>query len=139
MTRAVLDTNVVLASQRSAGFGRPNVEIMRRWDAGEFEWLYTGDILEEYAEKLLEHGIAATDVRDLFARLFLSGVAVKIGFYHLHYYLADPDDTVFLLTALNGEATHLVTYDRHLRDVSVFYPEFTTCKPVEFLVALRKV
>jgi predicted nucleic acid-binding protein len=44
---------------------------------------------------------------------------------------------MFLLTALNGEATHLVTYDEHLETVGVFYPEYKTCNPLEFLKDLR--
>lgn len=47
------------------------------------------------------------------------------------------DDVAFLLVALNGSATHLVTYDPHLQDVAVFYPEFITCEPLAFLSDLR--
>ncbi len=46
MIRAVLDTNVVIASQRSPHPSSPNVEIINRWAAGEFDWLHTPDILE---------------------------------------------------------------------------------------------
>ena len=57
MTRAVIDTNVVLASQRSSSSPHsPNGEIMLRWEAEGFEWLLSQDIVEEYIEKLLEHG-----------------------------------------------------------------------------------
>ena len=49
------------------------------------------------------------------------------------------DDVAFLLVTLNGAATHLVTYDEHLKDVGVFYPEFITCEPVRFLFDLRTV
>ena len=137
MIRAVLDTNVVLASQRSSGSQSPNVELMQRWQAGEFEWLFTQDLVEEYVEKLLEHGIAPNKAQALLAHLFVAGVSVEITFFHLRHYPIDPDDTAFLLTALNGEATHLVTYDSDLEDVGVFYPEFITCKPLVFLAALR--
>ena len=133
MIRAVLDTNVVLASQRSVTPESPNIEIVRRWRSGEFTWLYTLDLVEEYTEKLLEYGVSALKVRTLLARLFVSGEPVEIRFFHLRHYPVDGDDTVFLLSALIGEATHLVTYDTHLQDVGIFYPEFTTCKPVEFL------
>jgi predicted nucleic acid-binding protein len=47
------------------------------------------------------------------------------------------DDVAFLLAAINGAATHVVTYDEHLKDVSVFYPEFVACEPVAFLKDLR--
>lgn len=137
MIRSVLDTNVVVASQRSRSPRSPNVEIVDRWRAGEFEWLFTSDIVEEYAEKMLEHGIPSSKVTALLARLHVGGVPVQIEFFHLRHYPVDPDDTAFLLAALNGNATHLVTYDGDLKDVSVFYPEFITCEPLEFLAALR--
>jgi hypothetical protein len=38
---------------------------------------------------------------------------------------------------LNGNATHLVSYDSHLQDIAVFYPEFITCEPLDFLADLR--
>lgn len=47
MIAAVLDTNVVLSSQRSTSQGSPNMEIIRRWKAREFDWLFTDDVLEE--------------------------------------------------------------------------------------------
>ena len=58
-------------------------------------------------------------------------------FYHFQHYPVDADDVAFLLAAINGAASHLVTYDEHLKDVGVFYPEFITCEPVAFLAALR--
>lgn len=70
-------------------------------------------------------------------RLILAGVQVQIEFFHLRHYPVDADDTVFLLTALNGDASHMVTYDSGLEDVAVFYPEFVTCRPLEFLADLR--
>jgi predicted nucleic acid-binding protein len=137
MIRAVIDTNVVLASQRSSHATSPNAEIVTRWAAGEFDWLHTPDIIEEYAEKLLELGVPEAKITKLLALLQVGGVQVEIAFFHLRHYPADADDTVFLLAALNGAASHLVTYDSHLQDIGVFYPEFVVCEPVEFLEALR--
>ncbi len=71
------------------------------------------------------------------ALLQVGGAAVEIEFFHLRHYPSDPDDTAFLLAALNGGASHLTTYDQHLEDVGVFYPEFVTCAPIEFLGYLR--
>ena len=100
MLRAVLDTNVVLAAQRSTHPQSPNVEIL------------VADLLQ-YAEE------------------------VPIRFFHFRHYPVDADDVAFLLLALNGDATHLVTYDEHLKDVGVFYPEFMTCEPLPFLASVR--
>ncbi len=137
MKRAVIDTNVLLSARRSSSLSSPNAEIVSRWTAGEFTWLVSTDVFEEYAGKLREFGLLTADTVELLARLMLSGEMVEIRFFHLRHYPYDPDDTVFLLTALNGGASHLVTYDEDLVSVGVFYPEFVTCRPLEFLTALR--
>lgn len=134
---AVLDTNVVLSSQLSTHPGSPNLEILTRWEASQFDWLINEDLLQEYAEKLIEHGIDQHKIIRMLSKLRLGGRWISITFFHLRHYPVDPDDTPFLLAALNGNATHLVTYDLHLEDVGVFYPEFITCKPLVFLQDLR--
>lgn len=66
------------------------------------------------------------------------GEAVEIEFFHLPHYPADPDDIAFLLCAWNGLASYLVSYDRHLLDLSAAYEShFQICLPVELLTALR--
>jgi predicted nucleic acid-binding protein len=137
MLRAVLDTNVVLAAKLSGHPQSPNAEIITRWMAGEFAWLVSEDVVTEYAQKLLEKGVDARKVELLVADLLQYGEEVPIRFFHFQHYPVDADDVAFLLVALNGAATHLVTYDEHLKDVGVFYPEFVTCEPVGFLFDLR--
>ncbi len=137
MLRSVLDTNVVLAAKRSVNPLSPNAEIIARWMAGEFIWLVTDDVLAEYAQKLLEKNVDVQLVEQFLADLLIYGEAVAIQFYHFHHYPVDVDDVAFLLAAVNGNATHLVTYDEHLRDIGVFYPEFVTCEPLGFLADLR--
>jgi len=137
MLRAVLDTNVVLAAKRTAHPQSPNAEIITRWMAGEFVWLVSGDIVAEYAEKLLEKGIDPVKAEKFVADLLEYGEEVPIRFFHFRHYPVDADDVVFLLVALNGDATHIVTYDGNLLDVGVFYPEVITCEPLAFLSDLR--
>lgn len=137
MLRAVLDTNVVLAAKRSANPASPNAEIVERWINGGFVWLVTDDVLSEYAQKLLEKGINAQVAEQFLADLIIYGEEVSIRYFHFQHYPVDADDVAFLLAAVNGNATHLVTYDEHLKDIGVFYPEFLTCEPVIFLVDLR--
>jgi len=138
MWRAVLDTNVVLAANRSINPLSPNRDILHHWSKGEFVWLVTDDIAGEYAEKLLDKGNDPSEVEAFLTGLFLLADRVEIRFFHFRHYPVDSDDTVFLLCAINGAATHLVSYDIHLLDVGLFYDEFATCRPTEFLVALRK-
>lgn len=128
---------MVLAAERSTRPQSPNAEIVTRWRAGEFVWLVTRDVMNEYAEKLLEKGIDRQRVKILVAALLEYGEQVPIHFFHFRHYPVDADDVAFLLAALNGDASHVVTYDEHLKDVGVFYPEFITCEPVTFLKDLR--
>lgn len=137
MIEAVLDTNVVVSGKLTENVRSPNVEILARWIAREFELLYSDDILNEYTEKLLELGAESSVVEQFVLEVITFAQQVPIGFYHMRHYPADPDDTPFLLVALNGRATHLVTYDEHLETVGIFYPEFKTCRPLDFLSELR--
>ena len=50
----------------------------------------------------------------------------------------DADDIVFPLCALNGGATHLVTYDDHLLSMEAVYRSvMRICEPLAFLADLR--
>ncbi len=137
MLRSVLDTNVVLAADHSANPLSPNKEIINRWANREFSWLVSVDIAAEYAEKLLEKGNAPVEVEAFITGLFLLADLVEIRFFHFRHYPVDSDDTIFLLCAINGAATHLVSYDPHLLDMGIYYDEFLTCRPKDFLAALK--
>lgn len=88
-TRAVLDTNVLLAANRSTHPTSPNVEILARWKRGEFVFLYSLDTLSEYAEKLLEHGIPTEEIERFLRSLAALGDVVPIVFFHFRHYPVD--------------------------------------------------
>lgn len=134
--RAILDTNVVLAAHRSEHPTSPNRELLDRWKAGEFTLLHSDDILLEYAEKMLEYGAAEAEVIAFMARLQVLGEAVRIEFFHLPRYPPDADDIAFVLCAINGDASHLVTYDDDLLSFTGDF-HFLICKPLIFLGTLR--
>ena len=136
MIRAVLDTNVVLAAQRASNPQSPNIEIFRRWAYGEFEALYSRDTLTEYAEKMLEHGMPEALVTAFIRAFQRAGHQVTIRFFHLRNYPNDPDDIAFVLCAVNGGASHLVTYDSDYESVIGRY-DFHVCSPLEFLGEVR--
>ena len=138
LLRAVLDTNVILASQRTAHPTSPNREISDRWLAGEFTLLVSDDIAVEYAEKLHASGKDPARIESFLADVFLLAEFVEIRFFHFRHYPVDADDISFLLCAANGAASHLVSYDQHLLDIGVFYEEFCALNPLEFLQELRE-
>ncbi|MEI7865947.1 MAG: PIN domain-containing protein [Chthoniobacterales bacterium] len=137
--RAVLDTNVVLAAENSSNPDSPNREIIRRWLAGDFVLLVTDDVVSEYAEKLLSIGKLPQEILRFLSSIYVLSEAVQIRFFHLRHYPADFDDVHFLLCAINGEASHLVSYDPHLLDLRAVYDDFTVCLPLQFLQDLRKL
>lgn len=138
--RAVLDSNVLVAAHRSADPHSPNRELIERWQANEFAFLFSQDTLHEYAEKLLELSVDRADAIAFIALISALGEAVEIEFFHLPHYPSDIDDIAFLLCAWNGLASHLVSYDHDLLDLSAAYEShFKICLPVELLVALRAV
>ena len=136
--RAVLDTNVLVAAESATRPESPNREILQRWLAGEFTLLVSEDVLAEYAEKLLALGIGPQATPDLLARILLLAEGVEIRFFHLCHYPEDAEDVFLLLCALNGEATHLVSYDPHLLGLRPFYGELQICPALEFLQVLRQ-
>lgn len=136
--RAVLDTNVILAAHRTREAASPNAEILSRWRRREFSFLHSPDTLAEYAEKLLEHGVEAARIEEFIRLLARHGEAVSIRFFHFRHYPVDPDDVMFLLCAINGSASHLVSYDDHLLSLSHYYAdELIIGEPVEFLADCR--
>lgn len=133
--RVVADTNVILSSQKGKPTS-PAVEMISRWECEEFTLLLSDDTLSEYIEKMLEMNLKQERIQTFVTAIIHFAVFVRIDYYHERYYPVDPDDVAFLLCALNGNATHLVSYDRHLLDLDHRY-DFEICKPIPFLQQLR--
>jgi predicted nucleic acid-binding protein len=135
--RAVLDTNVIIAAHRSSSTSSPNREILARWAGGELTLLYSEDVLLEYVEKLLILGVPEDRLREFVCTIGFLGEAVEIIFFHLRRYPADADDIAFLLCAMNGQASHLVTYDKGYAAVAEDC-SFIICEPLALLAELRE-
>ncbi len=133
--RTVPDTNVVIALQ-NASETSPNREYFERWNEGEFALLYSEDTLREYIKKLLEKNVPREIIRKLVISIIVHGKQVSIEFFHFPIYPIDPDDIAFLLCAENGNATHLISYDKHLKVLNDYY-SFKVCETLEFLFELR--
>lgn len=133
----VPDTNVFMAAEKSVHSTSPNKEFVARWQNEEFKVLFSEDTLLEYISKMRAEGIRETSIKKLIQGLFELGSEVSIRFYHLPYYPVDPDDIAFLLCAENGQATHIISYDRHLKAMEPLYA-FKVRGTLEFLYELRK-
>ncbi len=135
--KSVPDTNVLLAAKMSkAPSVSPNSEYLDRWKRGELTLLYSPDTYLEYVEKFVAKGLPEGVIRSFLRALQELGTEIFIEHYHLPVYPIDVDDIAFLLCAVNGDATHLITYDRHLLDIDEHYP-FKICGTSHFLRDLR--
>lgn len=114
------DTNVMIAS-RSSKRTSPNRELFTRWQNNEFIILFSDDTLREYIKKLNAHQVERKTIEQLITAILELGEHTHIESFHLTQYPDDPDDIAFMLCTVNGQATHLVTYDRHLLDMDRFF------------------
>lgn len=135
--RVVPDTNVIIAAEKHPSSTSPNKEFVERWQQEEFALLYSDDTLLEYIHTLRTQGVAERSIKTLIRAILALGQDIQIQWYHLPKYPIDPDDIAFLLCADNGQATHIMSYDKHLKDIEPWYP-FTVCGTLDFLRELRK-
>ena len=88
-----------------------------------------------------EFGVSEDKIIKFVSQFIQFGEAVEIEFFHYEAYPKDAKDICFVLCALNGCGTHIVTYDRHLLDLADEYSQrFSICvlEPVPFLKKLRE-
>lgn len=124
--RVVLDTNqIVSAGSRWVdplyqNDANPAVRLIRLV-ATENKGLYTGKIMGEYLEKLLDYGHPPERVMKLIALLTGAFEMVSIESTTCNPGPKDKDDEVFLLCALDGQADMLVSDDSDLLDLKGHY------------------
>ena len=136
--RVGADTNVLVSAHLSNNPASPGQEFLLRWRDGEFIFLFSWTSLIEYERKLIEKGIDRDKAVRFLALIISLGEEIEIKHFHFRVYPDDPDDIAFLLCAINGKASHLVTHDQHLLKISVSYQRFVTiCRVIPFLEAVR--
>lgn len=131
---AVLDTSVVVSGFRSKRGA--SAEILRLWrENQDFQLIVSDPTLVELAETLL-----AKNVPESIALEFLEAVhrlaLVTDNTYVVSAVAQDPDDDVFLATAMEGQADYLVSLDRHLLSIK-YYHGVQIVWPRDFLKFLR--
>jgi len=137
--RVVPDTNIFISAHLSDNPKSPSQELLQRWKDEEFTLLFSWTTLAEYERKLLEKGASPEKVIRFLALIIKRGEEVSVEHFHFRIYPPDPDDIAFLLCAINGKATHLVTHDHHLLGIASFYQKLVKiCRPIPCLKDLRK-
>lgn len=122
MFKAVIDTNIVISG---IFFGGNSLKILNALDQGLFKVVLSKEIIDEYKDTIeyfeankkkkapyiesvraLENIIAKSDIVDI------TGVIAPP--------CNDPDDIIFLQTAIAGKAKYLVSGDNHLLSVEKY-------------------
>jgi putative PIN family toxin of toxin-antitoxin system len=116
--RIVLDTNVFISGIFFTG---PPYEILKAWRDGRVQLLVSPSILDEYRRIGAELGFQFRDV-DLKAFLDLLTVQAEIVLAPTlpPVIRDDPSDDKFLEAAVAGNASYIISGDKHLLTLSEF-------------------
>ena len=128
--KVVLDTNVFVSG---VFFGGPPYKILEAWRDGKIQLLLSPAILEEYQRVMRELAVQFPEIK----------VEALIDFMIVHSEIilppslppviqVDPSDDKFLECAVAGEATCIVTGDKHLLKLLKFRG-ISILKPREFV------
>lgn len=137
--RLVFDTNqIVGAGSRWLVPGAPQLAGPNRHlrllllTLREHTGLYCDEILDEYLTTLLERRHPSDRARMLVALIRGAFAEVRLATTTAPVPPRDPDDEVFLLCAIDGDADFLVSEDRDLLDLCAAYsrPVIASCSRV---------
>ena len=135
----VLDTNVIVSSVLSPT-GSP-AEIIRRWEANEFDLVTSHPLLAELEDVLTYQRVSKyfkepeEKINALLRRL-RTVAAVVVPQLTLDVVKQDPPDNRVLECAVAGGASYIVTGDRHLLDLKE-YQGIVILNPAGFLAVLK--
>lgn len=140
--RVVLDTNQII----SAGVrwmdpmyhhdGNEAVELIKEVFSNH-NGLASSKILAEYLEKLVDKGVKHELAVELIKRLWGAFEIISTTTTSCNPAPADPDDLIFMLCAIDGEADILVSNDEDLLKLRDHYNPPEILERKDALVALR--
>lgn len=139
MLRAVLDTNVFVSGIKSQK-ASPG-QILDAWMKKRFTIITSPQLLAEIHEVLMRPAILdllkkTPDEVNEFIKLLIQKTFVTEGKLEINVLKNDPDDNMVLATAVEGQATHLVTGNtKHFP--SEEYQDVKIVKPKEFIAILN--
>ncbi|MGA7953655.1 MAG: putative toxin-antitoxin system toxin component, PIN family [Gloeobacterales cyanobacterium] len=133
---AVFDTNILLSALFSTT-GSP-FRCLASARIGQVESITCQEILDEFAEKLLVKfrfaeemtKVAVEEIRSFSRLVQISGTFKAVP--------NDPDDDMVVECAVIGNATHIVTGDKHLLALNN-YQSIAIVKAVDFVTLLTSV
>ena len=125
--RVVLDTNQIISAGTrwfNCGVPNPDRNICRRiliCVASSHTGLYCGKIIGEYVEKLIDLGHPPERTLKMITYIMGSFTRVEITTTAAPVCPVDPDDEIFVLCALDGDADYLVSDDNALLTLEASY------------------
>jgi uncharacterized protein len=132
----VLDTSVIVSGFRSARGA--SSEILRLWrDQRSFQLIFSDSTLIELTETLLEKLVPETVIKS-FLEMIHRQALITDNAYIVQAVAADPNDDIFLATALEGRADFVVSLDRHLLAIKQ-YQSVRIIWPRDFLQIIRSL
>jgi putative PIN family toxin of toxin-antitoxin system len=125
-----MDTNVFVSG---IFFSGPPYQILRAWQAGEFELIVSREILDEYRRvgEILGEEHPGIDLKPIFNFLLEHAKVYKSAVLK-EPVCEDPDDDKFIACALASGSKVIVSGDKHLLKVSG-YQEIQVLKPRAFI------
>ncbi len=135
--RVVLDTNEVIGAGTGwldHGIPANDKNTHRRVlirVAESHTGLYSGKIVGEYLEKLVDLGHPRDRSVKLMTYIMGAFESVKITSISAPVTPSDSDDEIFILCAINGDADYLVTEDKHLTEIKSSYAKPVIGKSAE--------
>ena len=135
----VLDTNVIVSALLSP-LGSP-AEIINRWEADEFDVVVSSQLLSELERVIKYPGIAKyiklpQKTIDSFLRHFVTAAILVEPQFRLEVIDEDPADNRVLECAFAGNASYIVTGDKHLLKLKE-YQGIIILPPSGFLTFLK--
>ena len=140
--RVVLDTNEVVGAGTGwldHGIPASDTNTHRRIlirVAESHTGLYSGKIVGEYLEKIVDLGHPRERALKLMTYIMGAFSQVTITTTSAPVPPADPDDEIFLLCAIDGDADYLVSEDKHLTAIKGSYTKPVIGKSGELAEAL---
>jgi predicted nucleic acid-binding protein len=141
--RVVLDTNQIISAGSSwlvTGLPSPDKNVCRRIlvrVAESHTGLYSGKVIGEYLEKLLDLHPHLSE-RSLKLVTYIMGAfsQVQITSQTAPFPPSDPDDEIFILCAIDGNADYLVSDDHSLINIKSNYGKPIIGKSVDLALSL---
>jgi uncharacterized protein len=136
----VLDTNVLIRFYLGRKRDSAAAKIIRLWrESRKLQLVVSEGVVQEYAEVLRRLNVDESLILRFIERLESRETVTWVNLGPRSEASRDPDDNVFLSTAISGRAAYVVSNDHDLLDISVQERKrlrFSIVSPSQFLSQL---